>query len=87
MEIRTSDIVRLEPPVRTEESKALARGEKKNCSSKAKQAIRLKPGVSSTGGGKEVSRELLSHDRYRPPTTTVYRIGIGPPTADESEDD
>ncbi|MGI6615611.1 MAG: VanW family protein [Dethiobacteria bacterium] len=84
VEIRTSDIVRLEPPVRTEECKALAGGEKKLLK-QGKAGYTVKTWRIIYRRGKEVSRELLSHDRYRP-TTTIYRIGIGP-TADESEDD
>lgn len=84
VEISTSDIVRIEPPVRLEESKSLARGKRKLIK-QGKAGYTVKTWRVVYSKGKETSRELLSHDRYRP-TTTIYRVGTGP-SAGKSEED
>ena len=75
VEVYSSDIVTLNPPVRHEKSKALPQGEKKLLK-QGKAGYTVKTWRVVYRGEKEISRELLSHDRYRP-TTTVYRVGTG----------
>lgn len=80
VEIFSSDIVRTEPPVRYEDDQTLPVGEKELLQT-GKPGYTVKTWRAVYRGKEEISRELLSHDRYRP-TTSVYRIGVTPPTAD-----
>jgi vancomycin resistance protein YoaR len=75
VEILSSDIVRVEPPVHYEESSALPRGEEKLVE-KGKAGYYVKTWRVVYKGDEEISRELLSHDYYRP-VPAVYRVGTG----------
>ncbi len=73
VELISSDIVRLEPPVHYEKSGALPEGTLELLE-KGKAGYRVKTWRVVYSGSKEISRELISHDHYRP-VPTVYRIG------------
>ncbi len=80
VELYSTDIVRTEPPVRYENDKTIPLG-KKELIQTGKPGYSVKTWRAVYRGEEEISRELLSHDRYRP-TTSVYRIGTGTPTPD-----
>lgn len=75
VEIFSSDLVRLDPPVHNEKSNALKSGEIE-LFEKGKAGYRVKTWRAVYLDGREISRELLSYDHYRP-VPTLYRIGIG----------
>jgi len=67
--------VRVDPPVHYEKSPNLPPGEKELVE-KGKAGYYVKTWRIVYRGGQEVSRELLSHDYYRP-VPTLYRVGSG----------
>lgn len=71
----SSDITRVEPPIRYEEDRTLPAGEKE-LASQGEPGYSVKTWRIVFRGGEEITRELLSHDHYHP-TPTVYRIGTG----------
>ncbi len=75
VEIYSSDIVRVEPPVHYEDSSALPGGEQELVE-KGRAGYYVKTWRVVYNGEEEISRELLSHDYYRP-VPTVYRVGSG----------
>lgn len=75
VEIFSSDIVRLEPPVHYEESDALPEGAQELVE-RGRAGYHVKTWRVVYRGDREISRELLSHDHYRP-VPTVYRVGTG----------
>lgn len=85
VEIYSSDIATVNPPVRLEKNKALPKGKKKLLK-QGKPGYTVKTWRVVYRGEREISRELLSHDRYRP-TTTVYQVGTGRPAGGKRDDD
>ncbi len=75
VELVTTDLVRVDPPVHYEKSPNLPPGEKELVE-KGKAGYYVKTWRIVYRGGQEVSRELLSHDYYRP-VPTLYRVGSG----------
>lgn len=75
VEIVTTDLVREDPPVHYEKSSALPQGEKELVQ-RGKAGYHVKTWRVVYRGDEEISRELLSHDYYRP-VPTVYRVGTG----------
>jgi len=83
VEIVSSDIVRVEPPVRYEKSELLP-AEKGNWFSRANPGYSVKTWRVVYRNEEEISRELLSHDYYQP-TASVYQIGTGRLPTDPAE--
>lgn len=75
VEIYSTDIVTLEPPVQYERSDALPEGTFELVQ-RGKAGYRVKTWRAVYRGEEEISRELLSHDHYRP-VPTIYRVGTG----------
>lgn len=75
VEIFSTDIVTLESPVQYEQSAALPEGTYELVQ-KGKAGYRVKTWRAVYLGEEEISRELLSHDHYRP-VPTIYRVGHG----------
>ncbi len=76
VEITSSDIVRIAPPVRYETDPSLPPGETELVQSGA-PGYTVKTWRVLYRGEKKISRELLSHDHYNP-TTAIYRTGPDP---------
>ncbi len=75
VELFSSDIIRLEPPVHYEKSAALPH-DTLELVEKGRSGYHVKTWRIVYSGSREISRELLSHDHYNP-VPTVYRIGTG----------
>lgn len=75
VEIFSTDIVRLEPPLQYERSAGLPEGTMELIQS-GKPGYRVKTWRMVHLGGTEISRELLSHDQYRS-VPAIYRVGSG----------
>ena len=75
VEIFSTDIVTLESPVQYEQSDALPEGTYELIQ-KGKAGFRVKTWRAVYRDEEEISRELLSHDHYRP-VPTIYRVGTG----------
>ncbi len=73
VEIYSTDIVTLEPPVQYEKDDALPEGTYELVQ-KGKAGYRVKTWRAVYLDEQEVSRELLSHDHYRP-VPAIYRVG------------
>lgn len=83
VEIVSSDIVRVEPPVRYEKSELLPTGKRKLVQ-QGKPGYSVKTWRVVYRNEEEISRELLSHDYYQP-TASVYQIGTGRLPTDPAE--